>query len=238
MAWRRLHLGHRAFKALPSTVSPRAATAATSGKQYIQVGPRAYQPTLPALPSLKIPPEQQLRGGKAMRYEHRDNDDLSPNRRTVRMVAGHRAYCPLRWCLRRHKERSTITVEHILAADELRRLADATAIGLSNGSRFKLEFFQHLASPSSGPSCAERKSVRAWRPFQRAMAIFTDGERDLVTHIVLLNTALHAFAKILRERGTPVAEGALTQPLVACLDKLVEHFRSEVDRAIQRGAEV
>jgi hypothetical protein len=54
-----------------------------------------------------------------MRAEWSDPEDLRPNVRSRRTISAHRAYCPLRWCLRRHGERSVITLVHVATADRL-----------------------------------------------------------------------------------------------------------------------
>jgi hypothetical protein len=237
MALRLVHIGHRAFKSLAQT-KPGLATAASRKPRYVQVGARAYQTTLPMLASLG-PPEHQLVVGKAMPVELRDIDDVNPNRRTAKLVAGHRAYDPLRWYLKRRKERSVITIEMILAADRLRLLADACAIGLSGGKdRFNLQFVSYVATPSTGPGWADIKSAQAWPKFRRAMAMFDAGERDLVTHIILLNTTVDQYRRVLRDQGKVVVDGGLTAALVKCLERLVRHFRHEVDQAIGRGESI
>ena len=61
------------------------------------------------------------------------SDDIRPTAaRTAKSVTGYRQYCPLRKC-RNHGDRSNYTVEHVLAADRLRQLADAVAIGFFPG---------------------------------------------------------------------------------------------------------
>ena len=60
-------------------------------------------------------------------------DDKPGAARVARAVTGYRQYCPLRKCRASHGERSSYTTEHVLAADRLRQLADAVAIGFSAG---------------------------------------------------------------------------------------------------------
>jgi hypothetical protein len=194
--------------------------------------------SLGVLPSLiEQPTEQRLINKTVMRSEWLDPMDLDPHRRTGRTVVGHRGFCPLRWSLRRHGVRSCFSVEHILAADRLRVLADAIAIGLSGSKdRFNLTFVQFATEPRSGPTRTEVKQARAWQPFRRAMALFNDDERDLLSHIVLLNLATSRYIVVRRSRGVAVREPAIKATLLNCLDRLVEHFRSEIAREIQRGA--
>jgi hypothetical protein len=200
-------------------------------------GRRAYKDTLPPLPSLVgMPPQQRLLNHTAMAFEYRDPDDRNVQHRTARTVSGYRAYCPLRRRLRHYKERSGVTIEMILAADELRRLADAVAIGLSgNKNRFNMIFAEMAARPRSGPAWHEILEARAGRAFRRAMALFDAGEKELVTYVVLLNRTLTSYAGVLQGRGIKATAEKLKQPLVRCLNKLVEHFGGEVDQALQRG---
>jgi hypothetical protein len=206
--------------------------------KFSRSGHPVSRTTLAPLPSLMGVPEQRLINRTVMKGEWTDPDDLEPNRRRGRVIVGHRGFCPLRWCLRRHKERSTITVEHILAADQLRLLADAIAIGLSGNDRFNLNFIQRAILPRSGPSNAELRQARAWRPFQRAMALFNGDERDLIAHVVLLNLATSRYIVVRRMSGKPTAETTIKPMLISCLDRLVEQFKSEVDRELQRGTAV
>jgi hypothetical protein len=204
--------------------------------KIIHSGHPVPRSTLPVLPSLMEPPEQQLINRRAMRAEWADPEDLQPTRRAGRVIVGHRGFCPLRWCLRRHKDRSSITVEHILAADQLRLLADTISIGLSgHKDRFNLQLIQYATLPRTGPSPHEIRQARAWRPFKRAVGLFNEDERDLIAHVLLLNLAISRYVVVRRTRGQPTGEPAIRAMLLSCLDRLVEHFKSEIDRTIQHG---
>lgn len=87
--------------------------------------------SLPPLPSTMIaPPEIRLANHSVMRATWRDPIDISPNaRRTAKEITGFRAACALRRMLHHDAARSSITEEHILAADLLRLQVDAVLIG-------------------------------------------------------------------------------------------------------------
>jgi hypothetical protein len=173
-----------------------------------------------------------------MRGEWTDPTDTMPNAaRTARTVTGFRSFGPLRQCLKRHGDKSTIKVEHIFAADMLRRLADAVCIGLSGSkNRFNTDFIEFAIQPRQGPQRHELQQARAWKPFQRAMKLFDEGKRKLVTAIVLLNTStLKWCEQVYQETGKRPLPQTEQQRLVVCLDRLVEHFRGEIDKDIKRG---
>jgi hypothetical protein len=207
---------------------------------FISVPHRRFRPTLPPLPSLQAP-EWQLESGRAMPAEWVDpnQEGRSSAARTAKLVTGVRRFCPLRWSLRRHKDRSQITTEHVLAADRLRVLADTCAIGLTGGrSRFVMEAALLLKAPRTAPSRSEIKQARAWPAFRRAMAIYNAAERELMTAVVLLNRGVCRLCREARARGEAMHERDTMATLVGCLDRLVEHFRSEVDRDKAMGVAV
>jgi hypothetical protein len=173
-----------------------------------------------------------------MRHDYPDPEDVMPNAsRTARTINGWRHFDPLRWCRSRHGDRSSITEDHIVAADILRRHADAIAIGLSGGmNRFNLEFYDRYFRPKLGPTQAEVRQARSWRPFQRAMALYDADERKLVTAVVLLNMPVMRWCDaVFRETSERLNPHRQQQRLVACLDRLVEHFRGEIDDDLNRG---
>jgi hypothetical protein len=71
-----------------------------------------------------VRPEQRLANKTAMSATWRDPEDTNTAARTAREIRGHRAFDPLRRCLQRHGPSSSITADHITAADILRALAD------------------------------------------------------------------------------------------------------------------
>jgi hypothetical protein len=173
-----------------------------------------------------------------MKSDWTDPTDLTPSAaRTARTIAGYRGFDPLRWCLRRHGDRSSITVEHIYAADMLRRYADAIAIGVSGRkNRLNLQYLDLMLTPKLGPTHAEVTQARAWRPFIRAMAMYTTDERSMITAVVLLNHSVIRWCEaIYQETGIQPSQHREMGRLVSCLDRLVEHFRSEIDQDIQLG---
>jgi len=73
---------------------------------------------------------QAQHGGSSgvMRTTWRDPEDTSPNAaRTARESSGWRSYCPLRKLVR--QDGTSITAEHIHAADLLRQQADLARFG-------------------------------------------------------------------------------------------------------------
>jgi len=156
----------------------------------------------------------------------RDPDDTKPTAaRDAREIAGHRAYCPLRWMRRRHGRASRITVEHVVAADYLRRAADEALYGCG-GTNMLAVLGGGAFGPLSGPGSAALRQARAWREYTRAMALMDAHGRAVITSIVLLN---HSLASWCRERGIPAGS---QQPemdhLVGMLDRLVEHYAGEI----------
>jgi hypothetical protein len=192
--------------------------------------------TLPPLPSLiDLPPTAQLESGKAFRAEWRDPTDTTPNAlRTARMVTGYRRQDPLRRCLKRHGSSCGITERMILAADRLRVLADAITVGFS-GRREWLVYWDRDFGPVTGPPRSATRGARAWPAFRRAMNLYNASERELVTGVVLLNRSASSFAKIKREEGVSADDRWMMRTLVTCLERLEEHFASEVDEDLARG---
>ena len=196
-----------------------------------------HSSTLRTLPSLLIdmPPAAQIDGGKLLKTEWRDPSDTSPNAaRSARMVAGYRRHDPLRRCFKRHGQSCGIDERKILAADRLRRLADAITIGFS-GPKEWLLYVDRVRGSLSGPTQSALKGARAWPAFRRAIALFNAAERDLITGVVLLNRSVSSWCKIKREEGVLVNDRRIMQMLVACLTMLEEHFASEIDKDLARG---
>jgi hypothetical protein len=197
--------------------------------------------TLKPLPSLAmlLPPAARLaaHGGPAgvMRTEWRDPDDVSPNAaRTAKTVTGYRTYCPLRRYRERQGSSAAITEKHVLAADELRKLADAVLIGF--GGRRDLVTVQSLVyGPRSGPTVAALRQAHAWRPYRRAMALFCQDQKKLIAHVILLNWTVRRWTEQLRESGRPADAKVELGRLASILDVLAEHFRSEVDQELQHS---
>jgi hypothetical protein len=200
--------------------------------------PAAKAVQLDDLPPLiaEKPPEIQLLNERVMRADWNDPSDSTPNAsRTARQVSGHRAFCPLRWCVRRHGERSQITAKHVLAADHLRRLADGILFGF-NGNRNPFLYSDMHPGPLLGPPQPALRRARCWKPFVRAMALFTQPQRRLVTAIVLLNRSVSSWVEELADEGRRVVARVEMQKLVVCLDALAEHFDREIQSDLDRGA--
>ena len=70
------------------------------------------------------------------------------------------------------------------------------------------------------------------------MALFDQGQRELLTHCLLLNWSLRRWVADRRERELPANPVTERQRLVACLDRLVEHFKSEIEHDLGHGAAV
>lgn len=180
------------------------------------------------------PPEvrQRARGGPTavLRARWTDPDDIRPNAaRHAKEVTGYRVYDPLRWNLTRHGAASRITVEHVLAADRLRRAVDVAAYGCT-GPRDEASVLGVTYGPRSGPSAAAQEQARAWRDVQRAMATFTPDERYLLTFVVLFTRTVAQWCIARREGGFVANPAAEMAKLVGCLDRLVQHYESEVEQ--------
>jgi hypothetical protein len=173
-----------------------------------------------------------------MRTEWRDPDDITPSAaRTAKTITGYRTYCPLRRYLQRHGSAGAFTERHILAADELRRLADAVVIGF--GVQRDLVAIQAITyGPRSGPSVAALKQARAWPTYRRAMMPFNRVQRELIAHCLLLNWSIARWTARQRESGLLTDPKMETGKLIAVLDVLAEHFSAEIKRDLERGANV
>jgi hypothetical protein len=181
----------------------------------------------------QAPPAIRLANQSAQRATWRDPDDTTPNaRRTAKEVTGFRAACALRRMLHHNAAHSQITEHHILAADLLRLQVDAVLIGFS-GRRELLPIQSVMYGPLSGPSVAALRSIRAWQPLQRALALFTDDQRKLLTWVVLENRSVRSWCV---ERAI-AAPPRVMRVLVDILDRLVEHYDVADDRPKGRWGE-
>lgn len=180
------------------------------------------------------PPEvrQLARSGPTavLRARWTDPDDIRPNAaRQAREIVGFRVFDPLRRTRKRHGDASSITMEHVLAADELRRAVDIATYGCT-GHRDETSVLSVAYGPRSGPSAVAHEQTEAWRKVQRAMAMYKPDERYLLTFIVLFNRPVAQWCIARREGGFIADPDAEMQKLVGCLDKLVEHYKSEVEK--------
>jgi hypothetical protein len=164
--------------------------------------------------------------------------DTAPSAaRTARTITGYRTYCPLRRYRERQGSFGSITERHILAADELRRLADAVVIGFG-GRRDMLTIQSLTYGPRSGPTVAALRQAKAWLPYRRAMKLFCQGQRELIAHVILLNWTVARWTERLRESGLTADPKQELGRLVSILDVLAEHFGSEIDKGLERGENV
>jgi hypothetical protein len=193
--------------------------------------------TLPILPSLvEDPPAAQLASGKVMCSEWRDPSDVTPSAtRTARTIRGWRTGDPLRACRQRHGDACGISERHILAADRLRSYADGAAIGFSSERDLWQPVTRIIYQPSTGPGPVALRQARCWRNFVRAMAIFTVGQRQFITFVLLLNRAPAQWVKERRAAGVSCNPGWAMGQLIALLDQLEAHLSSEIDADIACG---
>jgi hypothetical protein len=180
-----------------------------------------HGPTLLPLASLvpDTPPEIRLVNRTAMRASWNDPEDDRPSAaRTARTISGHMSFCPLRWCLHRHGERSSYTVEHIQAADRLRLAFDGSRLGFSALKDWRpIQATQFR--PSTGPGAAALKQTKAARDFAAAWGTLDQDERAMLVLVVLRNTTISK-AAIMLEISGPI----MTRRLVTALDRLCDHY--------------
>lgn len=179
------------------------------------------------------PPEvrQRARSGPTavLRARWTDPDDIRPNAaRHAREITGFRVFDPLRRTNKRHGDASSITVEHIFAADRLRRAVDEAAYGCT-GPRDDASVLSVTYGPRSGPSAASHQQAAAWRDAHRALAMFAREERHLITFVVIFNRPVAQWCMARREGGFIADPDAEMQKLVGCLDRLVKHYESDVE---------
>jgi hypothetical protein len=70
------------------------------------------------------------------------------------------------------------------------------------------------------------------------MALFDQSQRELLTHCPLLNWSLRKWVAVRREQGIAANAVAERQRLAACLDRLMEHFKSDIARELGHSAAV
>jgi hypothetical protein len=183
------------------------------------------------LPSLmpEQPPAIQLKTRKAVRASWADPDDMKPNAaRAARSIAGHRAFCPLRWCIARHGERASFTADHVAAADALRAAWDGARIGFSS-----LKDWRPVTAinyrPAMGPTVSALKQLKCRVAFDRAWSLFDDATRAALVLVVLRNTSISKAAEVLDTSASRCKER-----LVIAFDRLVLHL--DIGRERQAAA--
>jgi hypothetical protein len=150
--------------------------------------------------------------------------------RTAPRVMGHRAFCPLRYCIKRHGAASSFTEEHVIAADLLRALADGAMIGFS-AARDYLPVTAIRYLPVTGTTRNARRQLQCRTDLTRVLHCFSDRQRALLVWVVLMNRSVSSWCIDSRED-----RNRITPELVTALDQLVELLDSEVREAIGRGA--
>ena len=186
-------------------------------------------PSLPSLVSLAAPPEAQLRNATAMAANWADPADDKPTAaRTARQVHGWRTYDPLRKC---HGHPGTsVTREHISAADAFRLLADGACIGFSAGRDNFLPISSIRYRPMTGPGATALRQERCWRKFATVLRLFDADQTLLLVHVLLLNWTVRRWCQARREAGLTVSPDKEMCRLLECLDRLVEHFETDIAR--------
>jgi hypothetical protein len=137
-----------------------------------------------------------------------DPDDMRPNARHAREIAGYRRYCPLRRCLAQHGDRSSFTGEHIQAADRLRACFDGARLGFSglkglrpagHGDQLPPLAWSRSATASA---CTSRGS---WRVFRQLLMMLARAIGDISIQNVL------NYATLYEHGGPAVARGDLAE---------------------------
>ena len=93
-----------------------------------------------------------------------------------------------------------------------------------------------MYGPKTGPSQAALRSARAWPVYRRAMKLFCASQRELIAYIILSNWTVRRWCEHRCEQGLPARQAVEMGRLLAILDVLVEHFKTEIERDIGRGA--
>lgn len=187
-------------------------------------------------------PEQvrQLQRGSGptavMRDERVDPDDIRPNAQSKPRVITHwRTACALR---RMYKQRgSSITREHVLAGDELRKIYDVGRLGFSAGFDMVGGVNDVAYGPRQGPSKNAQRQEQAARDFSRAMRMFrVERDRRMIYEIVLDNNSIAKWIERENGRTGEILSASLEMgALIAILRNLVEHFGVEIDRGVKSG---
>lgn len=171
-----------------------------------------------------------LRGPLTTRADWRDPDDVNPNRREPKKVAGVKRADPLETALLRPKQHDYIALrrEHVIAADQYRYAWEIGPGGARPGADRFQGFTDRAFGPSSGPTEVQSARMEAWR---RLDAQFSPAAQDALHYIVLDRNPVSKWAaKVGGDRR--YASGFL----VGVLDALWHHFRAEVDEIMRRDS--
>jgi hypothetical protein len=125
----------------------------------------------------------------------------------------------LRWCLKKHQERSSFTHEHVAAADKLRGLYDGGTTGFSPRRDYSQPVQSIMYRPSQGPTVTAKQQFKCGREFDAVWGTFDEPEKVLVRMVLLENLSLGKAAKVLNW-SPPMT----TVALVAVLDRLCERW--------------
>ena len=164
-----------------------------------------------------------------MAGEWRDPSDTTPDaRRVPRSVSGWRTYCPLRK-MSGHPA-SGIAAGHIAAADMLREQVDLAMLGYSTVR--PLIYVAQFSQPRWGLSRAEVEQMAALRSVRRAIKLFSLAELLMLESIVLRNMTLRQWV----QACVPPSSSAIEKRrLLSILDRLAEHYDSEIQDDLARG---
>jgi hypothetical protein len=194
---------------------------------------RARQKRLVGYPGLvaEAPPDVQISTGKVMRDSWSDPTDTTPTEaKAAREISAHRAFCPLRWCRRRHGERSRYTTDHIESADRLRAAWDGSRLGFR-----ALKDWRPVGTtqfrPSMGPGMSAMKQLKCRVASDRMGAPFDTPSRALVVACLLRNMAIGNAAELF---GWTKAK--TTDRMVEILDRLCGHLDIGERRTRRRAA--
>jgi hypothetical protein len=164
-----------------------------------------------------------------MRGEWVDPDDVRPTAsRTPRTINAWRSFCPLRRCM--GHAGSSITVEHIAAADMFRALADGACIGFSAARDSGLPISSIRYRPMTGPGALAQQQERCSRRFKKVLALFEPEQLPMLVNILLANMTVRGWTMAQRAAGMKVRADVEMRKLVAILDALVEHFQDDLQR--------
>jgi hypothetical protein len=205
------------LKASPETVSPRAVVHGWQRMaSHDPEGPARVRQVIGAGPTA------------VMRGAWRDPDDMRPNARAPREIAGYRTYCPLRRMML--NKGSQIDERQVLAADLLRSQVDIAVIG--KGARSMEALGRSGFGPVAGPSGSAVQRVWALAQARRALLRLAPPARVLVTEIVLFNRSVQAWCHANDPPRDPKVEMGR---LLAALDVLADHYAAEIDEALAKG---
>ncbi len=185
---------------------------------------RRNAPARPALRLVEEPPSRH-----AMPSTWRDPDDVTPGaRRTPRTITGWRHFDPLRRMLLHPN--SGLTAQHVQAADVLRECVDIATLGYSGTRPMIFVAQSHLPRTGMGP--AALAMTRAQRVVRRVVKLFTPGELLLLQTVVLGNVSVREWT---RHQDPPSSQLVEKRRLLLILDKLAEHFASDIEDDVARG---